>query len=228
VAPDVIALDLKTEKPPDDGEWLDGDAFLYMHEDHVCLCTTGLHDRAVSTFIRHLFEKANVPQHYRDFDLMKVADISRLNMLHKQGVRELEIRGALFKVTADYVRRKAQVTGVLGAIGKELKTLLGKPHDVTEDSLQVILTIKTDRRSKHLVLGEKNIEELAEDVVKNTEDDDAYVIVTGTGQKITPTEIFMKSTASIEADGKTVDRDNAWQELLKFYNQLQSDGVLEL
>jgi hypothetical protein len=86
---------------------------------------------------------------------MKVADISRLNMLHKQGVRELEIRGALFKVTADYVRRKAQVTGVLGAIGKELKTLLGKPHDVTEDSLQVILTIKTDRRSKHLVLGEK-------------------------------------------------------------------------
>jgi hypothetical protein len=69
---------------------------------------------------------------------------------------------------------------------------------------------------------------LAEDVVKNTEDDDTYVIVTGTGQKITPTEIFMKSTASIEADGKTVDRDNAWQELLKFYNQLQSDGVLEL
>lgn len=42
-APDADALDLRTEAPPDDGEWLDGDAFLYANADHVCLCTTGLH-----------------------------------------------------------------------------------------------------------------------------------------------------------------------------------------
>src|SRR5215472_1497374 len=51
VAADAIALDLKTENPPDDGEWLDGDAFLYLHDNHVCLCTTGLHDSAIATFL---------------------------------------------------------------------------------------------------------------------------------------------------------------------------------
>ena len=101
VASDATTLELKTEKPPTDGEWLDGDAFVFVEGDHVCLCTTGIHDQSIATFIRHLFEKAKLPQHYRDFDLMKAADIARLTMLHRQGVRELEIRGTLFQVTAD-------------------------------------------------------------------------------------------------------------------------------
>lgn len=228
VEADAIAVDLKTEKPPEDGEWLDGDGFLYINDDHVCLCTTGIHDRSIANFLRHLFEKAKLPQPYRDFDLMKAADIGRLNMLHKQGVRELEIRGTLYKATADYVRRKRQVTGVLGAVGKELKILLNKPHDVTPDALRVALTIKVDRRSKkHLALGEKHIEDLAANVVSHTEAQDDYVIVTGTGQKISPDEIFMKSTASIEAAGKTVDRDKTWKELQRFYDQLKSSGVFE-
>src|SRR5439155_20179683 len=121
-------------------------------------------------------------------------------------------------------RRKSQATGLLGAVAREIKTLQGKPYDVTPDSLRVVLTIKTDGRSKHLALGEKEIEELAIDVINNTEPDDDYVIITGTGQKITPKEIFMKTTALIEADGKTVDRDQAWHQLLSFYNQLRDNG----
>ena len=226
VMPDAIALDLKTEQPPDDGEWLDGDAFVFVHDDDVCLCTTGIHERAVTNFFRHLLEKAKVPPHYRDFDLMKAVDISRLAMLQKQGVKEIEVKGVLYKASADYVRRKAHVPGLLGAIAKEVKLLLHKPHDVTPDSLQVTLTITTDGRSKYLAVGEKDIKTLAEDIITNAEDDDDYVIWTGNRQKITPNEIFVKTIALIEADGKTVGRDKAWNELSKFYANLKTTGVL--
>jgi hypothetical protein len=225
---DAIALDLKTEDPPDDGEWLDGDAFVYLNENHVCLCTTGLHDKAVPLFIRYLFMKAKLPQNYAQFALIKAADISRLAMIQKQGVKELELRGVLYEVTADYVRRKVHVTGgLLGVLGKEIRTLLDRPHDVNPDSLQVTISLKVDGRGKHLVIGERDIQELASDVIINSEADDDYVIITKAGQKITPQEIFVKTTSSIDADGKTVDRDGAWQELQKFYNQLHSTGVLE-
>ena len=37
-------IDLRTQSPPNDGEWLDGDAFVLIHDNHVCLCTTALHE----------------------------------------------------------------------------------------------------------------------------------------------------------------------------------------
>ena len=220
-------IDLRTQSPPNDGEWLDGDAFVLIHDNHVCLCTTALHENTVSTFLNHLFEKAKLPRHYRDFLLLKAVDITRLTMLQKQGVQEIEMRGSLYKVTADYVRRQTHFSGILGVLGKEVKRQLGKPYDVTQDFLRVAITIKVDRREKrHLSLGEKDIQLLAEDMINNAEDGDDYVIITGTGQKITPKEIFVKTSVLIEADGKTVGRDRAWDELIAFYRSLVAAGVL--
>jgi hypothetical protein len=217
VTSDAIALDLRTQSPPNDGEWLDGDAFILIHDDNVCLCTTGLHESAVANFFYHLLEKARQPRNYRDFYLIKAVDINALTMLQRQGVKEIEIHGSLYKVTADYVRRQTHVSGVLGALGKEIKRVLGKPHDVTQDALRVAVTVKVDRRDKqHLSLGEKDIQTLAEDVLKNAEAGDEYAIVTGTGQKITPKEVFVKERRHIDADGKTVGRDKAWSELIFF------------
>jgi hypothetical protein len=223
----AIELDLRTQSPPNDGEWLDGDAFVLVHDDHVCLCTTGMHESAVATFFYHLFEKAKVPPNFRDFILLKAVDITRLTMLQRQGVQEIEIRGSLYKVTADYVHRQTHVPGILGLLGKEVKRQLGKPHDVTQDSLRVAINIKLDKRQRsRLSIGEKDLQTLAEDLIKNVEDDDDYTIITGDNQKITPKEIFVKTKALIEADGKTVGRDKAWQELILFYHSLLNAGVL--
>jgi hypothetical protein len=91
-----------------------------------------------------------------------------------------------------------------------------------------MITLKVDRRfGKEISIGEKRIEAMAADVVKNSDEVDDFVIVTKTGQKISPREIFMRSKVSIDADGKTVNRDKAWRELLVFFNQLTNGGVLE-
>ena len=229
VAPGSAELDLKTAKPPSDGEWLDGDAFLFVKGDNVCVCATGFHDAAIRYFLYELFKKAKLRRESIDFELLKVADISKVKMLHSQGVKELEIRAELYKATADYVRRRTHVVAGLGAAGKHLKAFLKKPDDVTPDGLKVILTIKTDKRfgKKSFVLGERRIEELATDVVKNHEQADDYVIVTKTGQRITPMEIFMKTKVEIESDGKTVNCEKAWEELVNFFKYLNSTGALE-
>lgn len=226
--PGVAELDLKAQKPPTDGEWLDGDAFLYVNSDHVCLCATAMRDATIQNYIFEFFKKAQLRKDSIRFQLMKAADITKLKMLHSQGVRELEIRASLYQATANYEQRKVHVSGGLGAVGKHLKNFLKKPNDVTPDALRVYLTLKVDRRHpKQISLGEKTIETLAADVVKNKEPSEDYVIVTKTGQRISPREIFMKSTVSIDSDGKTVNRNKAWRELLAFFNQLRASGALE-
>jgi hypothetical protein len=149
-------------------------------------------------------------------------------MLHEQGVKEVEIRAALYEATALYEKRRARTSGAVGAAGRHLKAVLGKPHDVTQDALTVVLTLKVDRRiRKSISVGEKSISDLAEDLINHPEADDDYIIVTKTGQKIRPYEILVRSMVLIEADGKTVNRDKAWLELKRFYDELGRTGVFE-
>jgi hypothetical protein len=227
--PNADALDLRTEAPPDDGEWLDGDAFLYATADNICMCTTALHEAAVAAFIIRLFEKAKVPTHYRNFFLLKVADVGAVTLLQREGVKEIEMRATLYQASANYIRRRTQILGVLGTISREIKGFLKKPDDVTPDSLRVMLTIKADYRrpGREIALGEREMEEFAQDLIKNVEEGDEYVIITKTGKRITPNEIVVRETALIESSGKTVDRDKAWRELLSFHDRLAGTGVFE-
>jgi hypothetical protein len=218
---------LGTQPPPANAEWLDGDAFLYVVDNHVCICTTSMSDSAVKVFLWEYFKKAKLPDEAAKFDLLKKADITKIRLLRTQGVKEVEIRASMFKASATYQARKSHIMSSLGAVAKHVKAILGKPNDVNPDALQVILTLKTDEREKGLSIGEKEIENIAADVVRNAEADDSYAIITKTGQRITPEELFVKTTASIERDGKTVDRDDAWGELVKFFDDLKTDGVLE-
>jgi hypothetical protein len=134
----------------------------------------------------------------------------------------------MFQATADYEKRKAQAFGIPGAVAKQYRAFLGKPNDYTRDGLQVYLSLKSDHRfKKEFKLGEKRIEEIAADVVRNAEDHDDFVIVTKTGQKIGPKEIFVRKQVLIDSEGKTVDRDKAWRELSTFYKQLHDNGLLE-
>ena len=68
---------------------------------------------------------------------------------------------------------------------------------------------------------------MAADVVKNAEDHDDFTIVTKTGQKIGPNEIFVRASVLIDGDGKTVNRDKAWRELSSFYKRIHDQGLLE-
>jgi len=203
-------------------------AFVFVCNDHVALCTTGIRDGAVAHFLYELFKKAKLRQDSTRFYLEKIADVTKLKMLHAQGVKEIELDAALFKATAEFTQRKSDAFGSLGAVGKFFKSLIDKPYDVTPDGLMVSVGLRIDRRFQNKIsVGYKTIEDIAANAVKNYKAKDAYTIITKSGQRISPTEIFMKTTVQIDSDGKTVDRDKAWRELASFYDALKRSGVVE-
>jgi hypothetical protein len=231
VVPKVSArstdLELKTEAPPPDGEWLDGDAFIFVKENHLCFCATGMRDGAISWFLHELFKKAKIRQDSDRFDLAKAADITKLRLLHSQGVKEIEIKALVTRATAHYEKRKATTYGALGIAGQFLKTIWEKPNDYTDDSLKLVLCLAVDKRFKGVKLGEKRIEQVAADIVKNSEKGDDFSIITKSGQRITQSEIFIRSKVLIDSEGKTVQRDKAWNELVDFFNLLAKGGAVD-
>jgi len=141
------------------------------------------------------------PRRRRTFDLLKVANVDAVKFLQKQGVKEIEIRAALFEATAHYHRRKSKTQRLLGGVARQAKAIFGSEHDVTNDALKITLKVTRDGRGgKSLKLGGKRIVELATDLVEHQEGGDDFYILTNGGQKIGPKEIFMRSKAFIEGE----------------------------
>jgi hypothetical protein len=206
---------------------MDGDAFLYVREDHVCMCCSGMRDGAIRLFLYGFFAKAKLGKHSNKFDLLKTPKVDKLRMLNSQGVKEIALRASVYQATAQYERRKANTSGVLRKIAAHILSVVGAEKEDFDDRLRVELVIKTDGRSrKNLRLGEQRIEDMATDVVKNLEKHDDFTITTNTGQQITADEIFVHEEALIDAYGKSVKRQKAWDALLDFHKSLKRSGAL--
>jgi hypothetical protein len=84
---DTAEMDVATVAAPPDAEFMDGDAFLYVNGDHVCMCATGLRDGAVRQFLYEFFNKAHLGKHSTKFDLLKAPHLDKLRLLDKEGVK---------------------------------------------------------------------------------------------------------------------------------------------
>lgn len=122
------------------------------------------------------------------------------------------------------MRRKTATQGGLGVLGKHFSAVLRKDKPAAEDNITVGVVLKTDgRMKKGNALGTKRLQAAAKELVGG---DDGYVIVTGTGQRISPNEIFIRKRVEIERHGKSVKRDKACDALRDFHKMLVKSGIV--
>jgi len=66
-------IEVGTAAPPSDSEFMDGDAFVYVRGNDVCLCGTAMQDSTVRYFLQELFKLAKIRQDATQFDRMHPA-----------------------------------------------------------------------------------------------------------------------------------------------------------
>ncbi len=155
-----VRLRVSTIPPPNDAEYMDGDAFLYVNNNHVVLCATTVRVGGVRYFLRQFFQKANARKDADQFYFMNAIDTQVLAMLHREGVREIELQASLYSASIDYRDRQQHASGVLAVISRHFKALFGSEYDVTEDALRVGVTLNVDRRRRGIHVGHKRLEML--------------------------------------------------------------------
>jgi hypothetical protein len=224
----VEAIEVGTAAAPSDAEFMDGDAFLYVNGDHVCMCSTGLRDGAMRLFLYEFFTKARLGKHATKFDLLKVPSLDKMKMLNREGVKQIDLRASLFQATTRYENRKTKALGALRTLARHVMAVVAAEKENFDQGLRVAITIKTDDRvmRKHLAVGEKRIEALARDVLSNFDQNDDFIIETQGGDKIRADEIFVKEVVFIDRFGKSVKCKKAWEYLERFYGRLKKSGAL--
>lgn len=215
--------------PPDTLEYMDGEAFLYVHGNNVISCQVSISDSAVHMSLYDLIRKANSPDKRLGFILNRVMDANIYKLIESIGVREIDLHTTIHRATADYNRRKAHAQSVMGAAAKHLKALVGRDNDYTEDALVLSVSICSDRRStpSKLKLGQAELSSLSINIIENLEDDDEFKIILNNDHKITRNELNVTKKFNFDRFGKSIRRDDAWDALVNYYLELKRDGYLE-
>lgn len=222
-----VEIKVSTVNPPNDAEFMDGDAFIFVIGNDICICATGVRVAAIRVFLFNLFEKAGIRKDATQFQIHDALDTGKLALIRKRGVKEIELKGTLYRASMDYQKRKTQPVGAIEKLSKHFKAIFGSEHDVTDDSLSVAVVLKVDgRRTRGITIGHKRLERIAESIIENEEDDDEYLIVTTDGEQIKPHEIRLRTTVTLDSMGKSVDREHAWDALASYYDSLSSGGLL--
>ncbi|HVC61912.1 MAG TPA: hypothetical protein VND19_16315 [Acetobacteraceae bacterium] len=215
-----------TIAPPNDSEFMDGDAFLYVRGNDVCLCEISARIGTIRTFLYKFFEQAAIRHDATNFHFLNALDPDKIEFIMRNGVKEIDLRGTMHRASVDYAKRKTQAVGAFDWLRKQFNGLVGSPHDVAPDGIRVVITLKSDKRAKGFAIGHKKLEKIAVSIIKNQEDIDEYSIITDNGQKVNPSEIVLHSQVEFDKLGKSIGRAQAWKALMDYYKELSDTGRL--
>jgi len=220
-AGDEDAADLALIDPPEGAEFLDGELMLLVRDNDVAICRSGLGERGFLAYVFHLAERSGIPRGDALFQLMKRADINKLEMIQREGIKRLSMNSLAHSASVERARRETVKEKILGNLLDEVKAIIGVDEMIPQDAenLKVEVLLSFDKR-RGTDIDQRQIAHLAERVLAEDEDE-GFMIETLSGRKIRAEDIVLSKSVQIVAFGKSIHHDDAWGELRQFYGELR-------
>lgn len=223
--------------PPKGKDFMDGDLTTYINKNNVVICPSSVNEGLLNTYLHYVFAECKQDDWVIDLKLSKIANISKIKLLKKEGVKRIHLGASLFKETAKELDEDEQLkvansfwASLTEPVLEKIRALLTIEKGIDynelekESAINIKLLISYNARKKANTVSQQTIEELAKSVVD--ENDDGFIIETTTGKKVKQNEIVVSEPFSISASGNSVDVKEAWAALKRYYLSLKKGGIL--
>lgn len=225
VVPQADRQVMSTAPPPQGANYLRHDANLLIDGDNV-LISGEMSDRKATFYLQWLLEQefgaASIP-----FDLMKVADRSKVQSLLKTGVKAIDLDVVDSSLAAHLMTSAQANQGGLRDLVKPVADFFAKDRDLRQlqgmDKLKGVLHLSYEGRG-HTVEAHKEMARFAQRVM--LEYDDGFKIQTKSGAKISPTDVAISKPVRLQKDGSSVSHKDCWAKLEEFHQELVDGGTL--
>lgn len=225
----VADADIEVLPPPDIGDFMDGDLMMRVSGNHVVLCPSGIREASAINYLRALIDRAGFTEQSYGFELVKIANVNKTQLIAQQGVKAVRLDVALYDETLREMEHRTVRRTIQDSIVNEILALVGRDSSAEEiasaENLQARLIISFDRRRKGGALAREELMKFADNVAR--EEDEGFVIETFSGERISGAEISLRKPVKIEAFGKTVPHQAGWSELEKYFQELSRTGAIE-
>ena len=207
------------ELPPPDGANFQDSAFMALIRggDVVCL-NCGRNAASLRVYLQRLFEKADLAEDERKFELVRIFDPKMLKRIEDVGVKGFDMKAGL---------SEADLSVISASGGSLLKRIFGKDdclRHAKDSTATVMLSINAKGRADR-----SDITELAKDAaqkfVYGEESEEDFTIRLKNGQTIKSNEMSWRKTVSLSRRAKSVAVDDAWLEMVTYLKELEEQGV---
>ena len=218
-----------TEDPPDNYNFMEGDVFIYIVKNNLIICPSGARETVAFSYLQKLLHYGGHSNIAGDFEVEAVANIDKVKLLKKEGVKKIKLNSSLFEASVDYMERKTAKMTMLNSVAKEFMDIFAKDRNKDLQSIEdlenlsVKVEISFDSRKKGGKLGRERIEKAAGKLVN---EDEGFSIVTGDGKTLTPEEVRISQKIKLTSHGNSVFRTDVLSSAEGYYEELKEAGVL--
>ncbi|NKF51382.1 hypothetical protein G3R49_12520 [Shewanella sp. WXL01] len=233
--------DVDKEGAPAGKDFVDGEAFVYIKDNNVVLCTSNARESLASKYFKLLLEHGLHVIESETLQLVVVANVDKIAIIKREGVKKISLGCSLFDATQQRLDRKNNlVDSILAHAAKQAKAIFSKDDTLKDiddkENLNIEVALSFDgneARSKDNKkiqgFGEVGKERLEQSAKLLIEDEEApgFSIITNTDKVLTPDQVRVNGKAKINVLGKSLMKGDAWDKLCLYYKEIEAEGILE-
>lgn len=225
------------QKPEQNTEFMDGNIFVYVNQNHVLLLPSGAGEGAANKYIWYVLRATEQQAAANNVKLERIANASKVRMIEREKIQSVALNASLYEASLLIDDPKKPQKKLLAQLADAAKAIIHKDKELSDITKSENLNIQvrfsfdgaTARRQNDKSYGLQGLERLEGLSQLLVEDDDAegFIITTQKGNQIKSDEINIKKTITLPKFGKTVQQSEAWNSLTAFYDELKASGILE-
>lgn len=210
------SADLDTARPGFNWDFLDGAGTFLIYDNHCLLMPSGLLPKTMEQYLRNI-----LPLAARGFRLVPVADTKLIERIISEGGVKM--------VGLDLTGRRDPDRTTTRIWDELRRSLFSRIEDVESvgaaRNVKAQLVVKVDSRMKD-GLDFDEFGPVARDIVDQCSLDE-FELVTAKGNRIRRGELILKKTGlKVDATGKTVHHNSAWEHLENYLTELIELGIM--
>lgn len=226
-------VDLTNRKPNNSENFLNSDFMAIVKGDHIITLSAGQNAAALRVYLQEIFRKAGLPENTDKFDIVRIADTGQLERIKAVGAKSIEFNIAISEATVGAIEEgyvpKTAWSKFKGSTYSLIDGLIGLDDEAAligeskKGTVKISINIpKNDLEAAHF--GANGIANAF------VEEDDAegFLITLQNGETIRPGEMSVKKSVRVERASNTVSRDEVWNEMESYMDELAHSGYLEV
>lgn len=232
---------VEAEKAPDGKDYMDGDIFVLVRKNHVVLCPSRTRESIATTYFHRMLDEMKETVISGTFELDKVTKVSRMELIKKEGVKEIILGSSLYEASILHADKKdKKVSGLKKMIATELESIFSTDPTLKtiqeKENLNIKLSIRFDGQearshsadAKFGLNGKQRLAETSSKIINEYKNEElsGFTIVTGSGALITSDSIRVSEPYRVATLGNSLDRVDAWEKLEVYFKHLSATGIL--
>lgn len=222
--------DTRQAPPPENHSFLEGDIFFVLRGNNIVFCPSGAREPVAISYIKRVLQQIGRDDLANHFTIGPVADLNKIELLHREGVKYIELHSVLYAATMNYQGRQSAKTRLFSGLFDAFTAWFTDEENRSarevgeQENLSAKVRISFDSRKRGGELSQERLESAAH-MLLSDEESEGFSIGTRRGNTVTASQVRIHKKVSLTRDGNSVARNAAWLSLAQYLEELRQTGT---